>query len=59
MVELKKIETYLQQLPQKNKPPLFIRLPPEFQQLFSPQLSIFKKLDLLQFKKGGDTENEA
>ena len=46
MVELKKIETNLQELPQKNKPPSRI------QQLFSPHLLIKKKLDPLQFKMG-------
>ena len=35
-----RIGTHLQQLPYKNKPLLFIKVPPEAQQLLSPYLSI-------------------
>ena len=38
MVELKKLENHLQQLPQKNKPTLLIRLPTEFQEFLIPHL---------------------
>ena len=62
MVESKKIETHLQQLPQKKTSPLplSIRLPPEFEQLFSfPHLLTFLKKHLFlppSFSKQGEAQ---
>ena len=42
-----RIETHMQQLPQKNNPPPLVdETPPKVQQLFSPHLSIKKNRPL-------------
>ena len=56
---VRKNETHLQQLPQKDKhPSLLIRHSPDFKPFFSPDLLI-NKIDPFQYKKGESTENEA